>query len=318
MFLHLQYRAFHVALLTVVLFFSSGSVASASDDFISIKSSKTVRLNNELGTALLLGDVLVVHRSTGSTLNADELFIKRDKETAKPIKGKAKGKVHAVLHKQDEYGTIIRTTDVRCKRAEFDKIIEESLLSGLVVVKSHDFLIKADRVFYDMKRERGRITEIPGKQVEMTFYKNAVHDQSADAFQMPEIGKVDGVADEVRFDKIQRKIILQGKVRFIDHLEQTSFVAEKADVYFDRFDELERINAFENVVISQPKRISKADQAVFDYVDETVDLIGNASVKEPDEMELTSSKITLFMNEEKGFVKGKPDVPLKTKVWVDD
>jgi lipopolysaccharide transport protein LptA len=326
----------------------------ASEDFISVTSSKTVRLDKEEGTALLLGDVHVIHKTTGSTLNADKVFLRRDKKTTKPIQGKAEGKVHAVIHKVDDQGILRRTIDVRCREGEFDKIIEEALLSGQVIVKSHDFIIKADRVFYDLKREQGRITEIPGKQVEMTFFKNAVHSDIMDlpaavqsdkpavsetvqsststppetaqsstttlpeGVQANEIGKAEGFADEVRLDKILRKITLQGKVRFIDYVEETAFTAEKADIFLDQSDDVERIYAYEKVVISQPNRVSKADQAVFDYVTETINLIGNANVKEPDQMEISSSKISLYMKEEKGFIKGKPNIPLKTKVWVDE
>ncbi len=313
-----RFRVLSICLVVMLVVIWGGDNTIASDDFISARSNKTARLNKELGTAVLIGDVRITHKSTASTLEADRVFLKRDKETSKLVQGKAEGKVYAVMNKLDETDKLTRTMYVRCKNAEFDKTIEEALLSGLVTVKSHDFIIKADRIFYDTKHEKGRITEIPGKQVEMTFFKNAVHDQTADSYELPEIGRVNGFANEVRFDKTQRKITLQGRVRFIDHMEQTSFVAEKADVYFDQADELERINAFEDVVISQPKRTSKADQAVFDYVTETINLIGNASVKEPDEMEIISSKISMYMNEEKGFVKGKPDVPLKTKVWVDE
>lgn len=294
----------------------TGTLWAQEDDYVSVSATKNILVNKKQGTALLEENVKVVQESTQSTLTSDHLFIKRDPDTKKVSYAKAEGNVHAIMNKLNDIGVRIRTVDLVCRFAEFDKPKNKAIIKGDVVVESHDFKLVADRVFYDLKTETGTITERPGKQVLMTFIKNATPPNAPqpDVMIAPEI--VDGAADEIRFNKPLRKVTFQGQVNFFDHAEQARFTANKADAYFDIDDDLERIVAYENVVITQPKRESRSDRAVFNYNTEIIVLTGNASVKELNQMEMRSSTITMYMNEDKGIISGGEEVPVKAKIKV--
>ncbi|MBU2513348.1 hypothetical protein KJ966_18565 [bacterium] len=288
-----------------------------ANDFISISSSDSAVLNKSKGTALLNGNVEIVHKSTGSTLITDELFLIREKDSGDLAYAKAKGSVKMDLNSLDEYEQLERTTHVICDQALYDKIKAVAELKGNVEVISHDYKINADIVYYDLEKETGRITEIPGKKVRMVFYKNRPQAETK-AFDLTDTqGLVDGQAIEIKLNKKLNKLIFQGDVRFFDHDEKALFTSKKADLFFNNKDELEKIIAYGNVILSQPQRNSASDRADFDYLTEIVTLTGNARLKEVDQLEVFSSVIRLHMDETKGMVESGVHVPVKMKAKVD-
>jgi lipopolysaccharide export system protein LptA len=297
-------------------FVSLPTLLFPKDEFITFRSSRDIKLDEPSGTAILEGDVFVKQESTGSTLVSDKLFIQRDKQSKKPIQAKAQGNVHMVLNNRDDTTQKVRTFTITCKFAEVDRTSNKAILSGLVTIKSHDFELTADTVFYDLQKESGIISEVPGKQVRFKTYKNTVPIGAHGENQISAPGVIDGASDEIRVNRSLRKTTLQGKVVIFDHSEQARFTANRADVFFDQNEKLDRIIAYQNVRITQPKRRSAADRAVFDYKTETVVLTGKASVQEIDQLEINSATITMHMNEDKGIITGNQNIPLKGKVRI--
>lgn len=314
------------------------------EDFVHVNATKVVKIDKKAGTAYLEENVKVVQESTKSTLTSDFLYFKRNNETSKLIHGKAEGNVKGLYNKFDLLKQLVRRVNLSCDFAELDRTINKAVLKGKVHIKSHDFELTADVVNYDLEKESGIITELPGKQVKIKVIKNATIDgykarkkpekdkttakktnqdeKNSDAVDLikdqlvvgPEI--VDGAADEIRVNRILRKVTLQGKVTVIDHAEQATFKSKKADAYFDVNDELERIIAYGDVVITQPKRIASSDRADFDYNTETVTLTGNAAVQEIGQLQMESSTIKMHMDEDKGIISGAKQVPVKAKIKI--
>ncbi len=301
--------------ISSVIFFYE--VSLFAKDFISVSSSKSAILNKSKGTALLRGNVKIVHKTSGSTLVTDELFLMREKESGDLSYAKAKGNVLMDLNSLDDSGVLERKTNVVCRQALYDKLKSLAELRGKVEITSHDYKINADIVFYDLEKEIGRITETPGKQVRMVFYKNRLHTDGKEDESQVRSGMIDGQATEIRLNKKLNKLIFQGKVRFYDHDEKALFVSKKADLFFDKKDQLEKIIAYGNVKLSQPKRSSTSDRADLDYITEIVTLTGNARLKEVDQLEVFSSVIKLHMDENKGVVESGEHVPIKMKTKLD-
>ncbi len=303
-----------IAILFISFFLSLGT--QAQEEFIKVKSNKTIKIDKVKGTAILEGEVQVIQESTQSSLKSDQLVIQRDSITNKTILVKAKGNVRGLYNDINNTTGTMRTIEISCNSAEMDRVLDKAVIKGLVVIKSYDFEMTADMVLYDFKQEVGTITEIPGKQVLLKLTKNASSDknQANESEFIPQI--IEGAADEFRIIRSLRKITLQGKIKFFDHSEQARFSGQRADVYFDQFEKLNRIIAYQDVTISQPKRVSKADRAVFDYQTNAIILTGNASVQELNQMELNSPNITMHMDENKGIISGNNKAPVKAKVKI--
>ncbi len=290
---------------------------SGQDDFVTIKSNETIRIDKAKGNAILKGEVVIVQESTKSLLKSELVEIKRDNASRKIKLIKATGEVEGTFNEFDPETNDVRTVFLFCKTAELDRDLNRAVLSGGVRIQSHDFELTADSIDYDLILEFGTITEIPGKQVKIILIK----DPDATKIPSEKIGEavsqvIEGLADEFRVNRSSKKITLQGKINIHDKTENAEFSGNRADLFFDQDEKLQRIVAYQNVVISQPKRTSKADRAVFDYRSNSITLTGNASVKEKNQMEMNAPRITLHMDEDKGFISGDNNTPVKSKIKI--
>ncbi len=296
--------------LNVVFIFAVSDLNA--EDFVTVTSDDTVEIDKVKGTALLKGNVVITKRSDGSTLKTDKLFLLRDANTEKLMRAEADGNVDFKFNDIQEDQSV-NTTRVTCNMAIFER--EESLaeFKGSVRVESEDYWLEGDKLRYDYDKEKGKITEIPGKQVKMMFYKKQAKDNGKTDDVKPR-QEISGKATVVSADRQLRKAILQGKVEIIDRSDLSTFKANRADVFFDINEEVEEIIANGNFSLTQPKRKSSADRAVFNYQTEIITLIGNALVKEEGQMEIKSSKIRMYMKVNKGIIQGEDNVPIQMKI----
>lgn len=149
------------------------------------------------------------------------------------------------------------------------------------------------------------------------FYKKPSPNQLKADTENPERQKITGVADEILVDRVGRKAVLQGKVVVDDHSDQSRFKADRAELFFDEVEEIKTIIADGNFSMNQPKRISRANRAVFEYQTDEVTLIGNAYVKEENNMEISSARIKMYMKVDRGIISGVDDVPVKMKIELE-
>ncbi len=312
----LRYLTSLLLALLVVAIFAEG--IQAADSF-SVSSSDSAILDKKQGTVRLIGSVSIVQKTTGSTLKADEIFLRRNRLSGKLVYAKATKFVEALLiqKKTATQSLGIRKTKVFCNEAVFDKDKSTAYLEGNVLVVSYDMRMTAEKLRYDLKEENGVITNLPGKKVVFLFSKERKPSQGFLTEKPDQQGLVEGKASEIRFSESLNKLVLQGNVTLYDHDEEASFASEKADLFFNQKDELEMIIAYGNVKLTQPKRSSISDRVDFDYIKEIVTLTGNATLKEVDQLEISSSIIRMHMDEDKGMVESGQSTPVRMKTKID-
>lgn len=312
-------RATIIPVLVCLMLFPVPVTTARTRDTVTITSDKTAVVDKTKGTAVWQKNVRVIRTSTGSNLRSDRLSIKRDLKGKRINHAEALGNVKAVFHRQSETGSTplqVSKSIVTCDRATFDRDSSLAELSGNVHVQTPDFELQADRLRYNIQTERGKITASPGQQVRILFYKKQGPSEPETNASRSETQKITGLADEILVDRPAHKSVLQGKVLIIDHSDQSEFKADRAELFFDDLEEIETIVASGRFSMKQPKRLSKAERAVFEYATEEVTLIGDAYVKEDDNMEVSSARIKMYMKVNRGIISGFDDVPVKMKIEI--
>jgi len=314
-------RQWFLTLILLAMIGGFNAVSAATKDSVLVTSDKIVEINKTAGTAVLRDNVKAVRKSSGSSLFTDYLLIVRDTTSDTLLKVLADGNVeivHREAPKTDSQPTG-PTEDpnpvfVWCHRAAFERAAATGELDGSVRIRADDFQLDAENVRYHYDTGFGRILPAAGKQVRLLVYKT----QSPSVSLHPARTEIIGLADEIRVHKPSRKIILQGAVHVLDTADQSEFKAKRADIFLDAEDKVETVLANEDFSLTQPGRFSKADRAVFEYRLEEVTLIGNAYVKEKDQLEITSAQIRMHLKVNKGLIQGIDDVPVRMEIQIAD
>lgn len=308
-----------LVLATIYMVFT---LSVSAKDIVTITSEKTAVIDKNKGTAVWRKNVTIVQESTGSNLLSDRFTIRRNAGSDEIVWAEAVGKVKAVYFRPipEPLPVSVETknlphTIITCHKAIFSRDDTRVKLSGDVQVRSMDAELDADAVAYDYRKERGKITAAPGEQVSFVFYKKTGPDDGKPGTQETR-SRITGEADEIRFDRGAGKAILQGSVRIDDHAENSHMKADRSELFFNEQEEIETVVASGRFFMKQPARTSRADRALFDYRTEEVTLIGNAYVKEDDNMEISSARIQMYMKVDKGIISGYDDVPVKMKIEI--
>lgn len=301
-----------IIILTITTPFRLKAQDDSSQDKLSIVSGDSVELNRAQGTAYLQGNVFVEHRSTKSTLNSDTLFFKRKQDSNEIQKANATGNVKISLIREAGKSEPSQM-HIFCDKASLKNNLKLIELMGSVKVESDEGVIRAEKVTYNYQEHTGKITELPGKQVEMIFFRGNTENDGGDN-KHP--GDVTASADEILVHRNTRKITFQGDVSFRNPVDELLFKAERAIAFLSEKDELETVVASGEVHISQPGRNSSADRAVFNYTEQTVSLFGNAVVKEKNQLEIRSQNFKMYMNVDKGMVESSDSKPLQMNIEV--
>ena len=310
----------------LVAIFMAGMVQAK--DIVTITSDKTAVVDKTKGTAVWKKNVIVTRKSTGSNMTTDRLSIQRELAGKRIIWAEADGNVKALYfrtpqdanRKSSENQTPQKPvvhTRISCDLATFSRKTRLAILSGAVDVQSADFDLQAEKIVYHYDSEKGTLTAKRGEQVRFVFYKKLETGAPNTIEARSDVQKVSGVADEMRFDRQSRKAVLQGSVHIIDHSDQSQFRSDRSELFFDKQEEIETIVASGNFSMNQPERYSKADRAVFEYATEEVTLIGNAYVKENNNMEVRSARIKMLMKANQGIISGDDDIPVEMKIEIE-
>jgi len=295
-------------------------------DIVTISSEKTAVIDRGKGTAVWQKNVHVLRKSTGSTLITDRFSIERDRSSGRVVRAEAYGNVKATYFRnsvnagekpngKQTDSTRKPHSTISCQQITFNRNLKLVQLNGTVNIQSEEFDLQAETVRYDYQAERGSFTAKKGDQVRFGFYKMAQTD-NPDGDQL-ESNQISGMADEIRIDRPALKAVLQGNVMIVDHSDQSEFKAERAELFFDKREEIETIIANGNFSMVQPGRSSRSERAVFEYDKEEVTLIGNALVKEKDDLEVSSARIKMYMKVEKGIITGDNDIPVKMNIDIE-
>ncbi len=301
---------------------------SFAKDTITITSEKTAVIDKTRGTAVWRDNVVVVRKSTGSTLITTQLSIEGYPNMSRLDWLEAAGKVKVIYYSSlaDDHKKYAETKSgllplpdavLTCDLATFSRKTALAELTGTVHIQSKDFALQAEKIRYDYHAERGKITAKVGEQVHFVFYKKVSRNEQQTSSEQPVRQKISGVADEILVNRSSRKIILQGEVLVIDHSDQSQFKAQRTELFFDEKKDIESVIANGNFSMNQPGRVSRSDRADFDYDKEEVTLTGNAFVKEDQKVEVTSARIKMFIKVNQGIIKGVDGVPVKMEIEID-
>ncbi len=89
--------------------------------------------------------------------------------------------------------------------------------------------------------------------------------------------------------------------------------AGKITLLLNEFQELQFIQAVQEVCFEQPGRVAKADQASFDEITQTILLEGNAEVQSG-QYHLQGNSINLYLDVNKGIAQGDNKAPIQMTV----
>jgi len=299
-----------------------------AQDIVTISSDKTAVVDKSKGTAIWERNVQVIRQKDASSLLSDRLTVVRNAATGRIMMAEAEGNVRGAYYQSEELppqadatadtGRKSLHTRFVCNTLTFNRKSALGILKGNVQIWSKEFEITAEHVQYQYLREKGTITAKENEQVGFVFYgKHDPQTIAADREKQKIVRQVTGVADEIRFDRSVGKAVLQGKVHVTDHVDQSQFRSDRAELFFNDLEEIETVVADGNFSMNQPRRFSRADRAMLEYGSEEVTLMGNAYVKDDsNNLEINSARIKMYMKVDKGIISGVDDVPVKMKIEI--
>jgi len=301
-----------------LLFFTSPWFDLIGQDFLTATSELTT-IDKAKHTIQLDKNVYIVRKSSGSSLNTDRLILMKDATSDQFLTGEAIGNVeinfYNIPKNSGESQKSVEKGHLNCDYAHFDRSLTSVLLNGNLRVKTNNYFIQADKIRYNYGSEKGKITAKPEQQVKVIIKKKSK--PNAGNSNQKQENEIVGLADQVLIDKPAGKLVLQGNVFLNDQQENSKFKSNRADLFFDEQDEIEKIIANGKFSLSQPGRISTANRATFNYHTEIIDLIGDAVVKENNQVEFTAPKIKMYLKVKKGVIQGVDQVPVKMKIELD-
>lgn len=208
--------------------------------------------------------------------------------------------------------------DATADRAVYDRTTQFLQMDGNVVVKSAQFTLYGTTGTVDQLQEK---TEMKGggnpskdDRAKLDFIIEEKLDQVSVDPQKPSTLK----AQRIFLDNSKRQSTLEGNVEAYRPQRELFMVSGKVVLDFSEKQELTHVYAEQDVCIEQPGRLARADKAYFDEIKQTIRLEGNAQL-EGEGKYLTSDIIELFLDVEKGEVRGKNSKrPLEMIINLDE
>ena len=280
-------------LLFLLLFFAS--ITPLLADSAQIKGDK-MEVDKETNKMKLQGHVFAIRKTTGSTLQADQLELTRDEITEKLTLGKAEGGV--VLH--DELDVVL------CEYLNFDDSEKIAQLQGNIFFTTGELFLTGHKLRYNYEAEKGHLFGEARKQTTSTFHREK---PDVNGQRLP----IKAWAKEIIINRALGKITLQGSVKVIDETDGSTMTAQRMDVYLTKKEQVKEIIADGDFTLNQPGRKANSDRAFLDYQTEIITLTGKAFVKEEGSAAVNSGRIEMFMDSNKGNLKGED----KEQVSVD-
>jgi len=285
----------HFFLLPVVILLALSTILWAKNS--ATVTSERMAVDKGSNTILLEGKVVAIKKATDLRVETDRMEMTRDPSTDQISKAEANGNV--VVTEKERV--------LKSKWAFFDRFQSRAELKGKVSIQSEDYQLRGEYIRFNTESKKGKITALPMKMVYFDFFRKG---ETEDAPRRP----VNGKAKEIVIDEKARKVLLSGNVEVIDTSDTSTFLTNRATILFDASKDVQEIIANGDFSMVQEGRISRADRAIFDYQREIVDLIGNAYVKDEEQVEIESSRIEMYMDVERGVLQGKENAPVRVEI----
>ena len=181
-----------------------------------------------------------------------------------------------------------------------DLLKQHAILEGLDTSKEGRIRIEAN--LSDLETNRGKKETEPELQ-----------NTSEEASQNSEPTQVLLLASRAVLDNRKHQAMFEGNVEMERTPGNLYIRAGKITLHLNEFQELQFIQAVQEVCFEQPGRVAKADQASFDEITQTILLEGNAEVQSG-QYHLQGNSINLYLDVNKGIAQGDNKAPIQMTV----
>ena len=202
-------------------------------------------------------------------------------------------------------------------------------MQGNVIVKTAQGNVISDNVLLDLLKQyailegldtskEGRIRiEANLSDLETNRDKKETESESQNtsekASQNSEPTQVLLLASRAVLDNRKHQAMFEGNVEMERTPGNLYIRAGKITLHLNEFQELQFIQAVQEVCFEQPGRVAKADQASFDEITQTILLEGNAEVQSG-QYHLQGNSINLYLDVNKGIAQGDNKAPIQMTV----
>ena len=181
-----------------------------------------------------------------------------------------------------------------------DLLKQHAILEGLDTSKEGRIRIEAN--LSDLETNRGKKETEPELQ-----------NTSEEASQNSEPTQVLLLASRAVLDNRKHQAMFEGNVEMERTPGNLYIHAGKITLHLNESQELQFIQAVQEVCFEQPGRVAKADQASFDEITQTILLEGNAEVQSG-QYHLQGNSINLYLDVNKGIAQGDNKAPIQMTV----
>ena len=181
-----------------------------------------------------------------------------------------------------------------------DLLKQHAILEGLDTSKEGRIRIEAN--LSDLETNRGKKETDPQSQ-----------NTSEEASQNSEPTQVLLLASRAVLDNRKHQAMFEGNVEMERTPGNLYIHAGKITLHLNESQELQFIQAVQEVCFEQPGRVAKADQASFDEITQTILLEGNAEVQSG-QYHLQGNSINLYLDVNKGIAQGDNKAPIQMTV----
>ena len=181
-----------------------------------------------------------------------------------------------------------------------DLLKQHAILEGLDTSKEGRIRIEAN--LSDLETNRGKKETEPELQ-----------NTSEEASQNSESTQVLLLASRAVLDNRKHQAMFEGNVEMERTPGNLYIRAGKITLHLNEFQELQFIQAVQEVCFEQPGRVAKADQASFDEITQIILLEGNAEVQSG-QYHLQGNSINLYLDVDKGMAQGDNKAPIQMTV----
>ena len=181
-----------------------------------------------------------------------------------------------------------------------DLLKQHAILEGLDTSKEGRIRIEAN--LSDLETNRGKKETAPQSQ-----------NTSEEASQNSEPTQVLLLASRAVLDNRKHQAMFEGNVEMERTPGNLYIHAGKITLHLNESQELQFIQAVQEVCFEQPGRVAKADQASFDEITQTILLEGNAEVQSG-QYHLQGNSINLYLDVNKGIAQGDNKAPIQMTV----
>ena len=181
-----------------------------------------------------------------------------------------------------------------------DLLKQHAILEGLDTSKEGRIRIEAN--LSDLETNRGKKETEPQSQ-----------NTSEEASQNSEPTQVLLLASRAVLDNRKHQAMFEGNVEMERTPGNLYIRAGKITLHLNESQELQFIQAVQEVCFEQPGRVAKADQASFDEITQTILLEGNAEVQSG-QYHLQGNSINLYLDVNKGIAQGDNKAPIQMTV----